>query len=142
MNDFTNTIDRVQYCTIPATKYRMMWTDESGLRAEGPVEFLERLERENVQWTDEERSLADIRKIPMEATRVRDFEMSELAKHAVDIADINKYCLKVLKFFRDDITPTWLEGYCTDVTHYWSSSVTQKGISMPFDEFLEYISAI
>lgn len=142
MNDFTQAIDRVQYCTIPATKYRMAWNDESGLHAEGPVEFLERLERENVQWTDEERSLADLRKMPMETTRVREFEMSELDKHAADLKEINDYCLKVLKFFREDITPKWLEGYCTDVTHYWSSSVTKKGISIPFDDFLKYVSAI
>ncbi len=142
MDDFMKAIDSIQYCTIPATKYRTMWTDESGLHTERPMDFLERLERENVQWTDEGRSLKDIRNISIEAARWRDIEMLELDKHAADLAQINEYCLKVLKFFRDEITPTWLEGYCTDVTHYWSSSVTQKGSSMPFDEFMEYISDI
>lgn len=70
-------------------------------------------------------------------------EIKKLRENSNNLNDIEKYCRKVLKFFKKDF---WIQSevieYQKNVSPYFSVSVSSNGMKAKLEDFIKYIETI
>lgn len=64
-----------------------------------------------------------------------------IALNRANLKAISDYCVKLLKFFRDDVNHDWLKQYYK-FSPYFSSWLTSEGERITIDEFIDYTRTV
>lgn len=139
-----STLDNFREYTDETWRFRKIYNSEKDDYDEIDEtigDFFIRLEEGNAK-IDADITLEQMKNILPDALKKKTADMKTLEENRNTIGQINRYCLKLLRYFHKDISSDWLEEYSKKVSPTWGSSVTKSGYEADLKDFIRYMEFI
>jgi hypothetical protein len=145
LSNFETVLYDMSKYTEPLTRYKEFWNEElNGYEDldETAEEFIDRLESSRIQIVGD-MSVEYLRAMMRNMNNKHDAKLKSLRENKDNLDDINKYCRKVLKYFKSEIWgSSYLEHYSKSISPIFGISVTKAGKEAVLQDFIDYVKTL